>query len=101
MGEACRLAAVSTVEDRDPLAVAISIWGASRRSISRRALIGRPVLTQALPAAAPVSPLYGEGDRTAEGTLDVLPDAGHWAMYEAAEAFNDRLRDRLERSGGK
>ena len=100
----------------DPLAVAISLHGVSRRSIRRSALIGLPIMTNALPATrAPVAMLFGEGDwvahegfdaiRTAlarlrpDADLTILPGAGHWAMYEQATSFNQWLRARLTDSG--
>ena len=67
-------------------------------------------------ARAPVALLYGERDAIAFPEIDrrfaalrevrpeawtgLIPGAGHWVAYEAAESFNAMLGDMLERRLG-
>lgn len=81
------------------------------RWISRAATLARILPTVA--AKVPIAGIWGDLDSTAHPHLDqrerllrdlrpdadfrVIPGAGHWVMYEAAEAFNRTLVDVLER----
>ena len=81
----------------------------------RRRLSSTPIVAEAMPRIrARVSAIYGEHDalyrdRLADvqqalpgwaphwGAWHTVPDAGHWVIYEAAEAFNAALLDQLGR----
>ena len=89
----------------DALALAIQDWNASRSRLNTPALIGLRPLAVSLPQLKiPVNAIWGERDQIAYYTLEsriaalrelrpgiephVIPGAGHWAAYEAADAFN-------------
>ena len=94
----------------DPLALAIQLWNdAHARVRSRRMSLGDS-LALALPeCTAKLGAVWGGLDATSVGYLDlrrnlmreshpesearftVIENAGHWAMYEAADAFNEAL----------
>lgn len=91
-----------------PLAVALHAANVERDRLRRRRLMLTDALAQVLPQlACPVHGIWGAQDvlyaqrlpligqvlGTAPGfrSLDLLPDAGHWVAWEAAEAFNAAL----------
>lgn len=96
----------------DDLAAHLQAGNASRGRTKSRPISMSPILIEALPkVAAPVAAIFGERDATAHPWLDereaklrairpeldfrVIPDAGHWVQYEAADRFNDTLLDLL------
>lgn len=97
----------------DDLALALHAANVARDRMPRRRLSATPIVAEALPRIrARVSAIYGEHDalyrqRLAEvqaalprwaqnwGQWHTVPDAGHWVIYEAAEAFNAALRAQL------
>lgn len=91
-----------------PLAVALHAANVERDRLRRRRLMLTAALVPVLPRlACPVHGIWGAEDvlyrhrlpliaqvlSTAPGfqSLDLLPDAGHWVAFEAAEAFNAAL----------
>lgn len=91
-----------------PLAVALHAANVERDRLRRRRLMLTDALAQLLPQlTCPVHGLWGAGDvlyaqrlpligqvlGTAPGfrSLDLLPGAGHWVAWEAADAFNAAL----------
>ena len=91
-----------------PLAVALHAANVERDRLRRRRLMLTAALVPVLPAlACPVHGIWGAEDvlyrhrlpligqvlATAPGfrSLDLLPQAGHWVAFEAAEAFNAAL----------
>ena len=102
----------------DPLALAIQEWNTARARFQSRGFAGSTSLLDALARArAPVALLYGERDAIAwpevelrfatlravrpEAWTGLIPGAGHWVAYEAAEAFDAMLLDMLRRRGGR
>ncbi len=96
----------------DALALAIQDWNASRSRLNTPALIGLRPLAVSLPQLRiPVNAIWGERDQIAYYALEdriaalrvlrpgiephVIPSAGHWAAYEAPEAFNAALEGYL------
>jgi pimeloyl-ACP methyl ester carboxylesterase len=92
----------------DALALEIQAWNASRSRLDTPALIQLRPLAVSLPQLRiPVNAIWGERDQVAYYTLadriaalrvlrpgiepHIIPSAGHWAAYEAAEAFNATL----------
>ena len=93
----------------DDLALSLHAANVARDRMPRRRLSATPIVAEALPRIqARVSGIYGEDDalyigRLPElrealtrlsahwGQLHTVPDAGHWVVYEAAEAFNAAL----------
>ncbi len=100
-------------ESLDDQALALHAANVARDRMPRRRLSSTPIVAQALPRVqARVSAIYGEHDalyrqRLAEvrealprwapswGQWHTVPGAGHWVMYEAAEAFNAALQAQL------
>lgn len=99
-------------ENIDDLAAHLQAGNASRGRTKSRPISMSPILLDALPQVkAPVAAIFGELDATAhpwlaerEATLRairpeldfrVIPDAGHWVQYEAADRFNAELLDLL------
>jgi 2-hydroxy-6-oxonona-2,4-dienedioate hydrolase len=99
-------------ENIDDLAVHLQVRNATRARLRSRALSRIPALPGAIPRmSARLHGLWGERDVTAQGVLDqirdllqslqpgsgftVIPRAGHWVQYEAAEEFNQTLVDLL------
>lgn len=97
----------------DALALAIQDWNASRSRLNTPALIGLRPLAVSLPQLRiSVNAIWGERDQIAYYTLEariaalrvlrpgiepkIIPGAGHWAAYEAADAFNAVLAGFLE-----
>jgi 2-hydroxy-6-oxonona-2,4-dienedioate hydrolase len=103
--------AILMIADRgsiDELAVHLQVGNATRARLRSRALSRIPALPQALPRmSAKLHGIWGECDITAQGVLDqirdllrslqpgasftVIPSAGHWVQYEAADEFNKAL----------
>jgi len=103
--------AILMIADRkniDELAIHLQVRNATRARLRSRALSRIPALPTAIPRMrARLQGLWGERDITAQGVLDqirellqslqpgsgftVIPRAGHWVQYEAAEAFNTAL----------
>jgi pimeloyl-ACP methyl ester carboxylesterase len=103
--------AILMIADRaniDPLAVHLQIDNATRARLRSRALSRIPALPRAiLKMSARLHGIWGEHDVTAQGVLEqirdllqslqpgtdftVIPRAGHWVQYEAADAFNAEL----------
>jgi pimeloyl-ACP methyl ester carboxylesterase len=96
----------------DDLALAIQEWNVSRTRLDTPALIKLRPLAVSLPQLRiPVNAIWGERDQIAYYTLDdrtaalrvlrpgiephIIPSAGHWAAYEAPEAFNTMLAELL------
>lgn len=92
----------------DDFAVDLQVQNAERARTKSRPLSRVPSLLEALPkVTARLHGIWGERDITAQGTLDeqsrvlrslqagatftVIPGAGHWVQYEAAEAYNRAL----------
>lgn len=122
-GEAARRAAhlenlaILMIADRaniDDLAVHLQVRNAERARLRSRVLSRVPALPTAIPRmSARLQGIWGERDITAQGVLDdvrhrlqslqpgagftVIPRAGHWVQYEAAEAFNATLMGLLDR----
>jgi len=91
-----------------PLAVALHAANVERDRLRRRRLMLTAALVPVLPAlACPVHGIWGAEDvlyrhrlpligqvlatAPAFHSLDLLPQAGHWVQFEAAEAFNAAL----------
>ena len=101
----------------DALALAIQEWNARRSRLNTPALIALRPLALSLPQLRiPVHAIWGERDQIAYYTVEeriaalrvlrpevvphVIPLAGHWAAYEAAEAFNATLAALLQQGPG-
>lgn len=102
-------------EKIDALALAIQEWNVSRTRLDTPAIIGKRPLAESLPQLRiPVNAIWGERDQIAYYTIEdrvaalralcpnvelrIIPSAGHWAAYEAPEAFNAMLAEFLRRS---
>ena len=94
----------------DDLAVHLQVHNAERARTKSRPLSRVPSLREALPRiSARLNGIWGELDITSKDALDehaallrsfqkgatftVIPGAGHWVQYEAADAFNAALLD--------
>ncbi len=93
----------------DALALGIQVWNAScARFVSRGFALGDSLRQVVERLACPLSAMWGQFDQVAgpggaRARLDllrairpdlreaVIPGAGHWVAYEAAEAFNAAL----------
>ena len=97
----------------DDLAVAIQDSNSQHARFDSRGIGGGAALTQYLPRQhAPLAGIWGAHDHAMQGEphraeaamraidpacrFQVIPAAGHWVMFEAAEAFNAALRECLE-----
>jgi pimeloyl-ACP methyl ester carboxylesterase len=109
---------LATLMLADPAAIdddTIALQGANARRarLRSRPIARTPVLRDALPAiAAPVNAIHGELDPTIHGQMErrerqlrdlrpdielrVIPGAGHWVQYEAADRFNTALLELLD-----
>ena len=113
------LAALMFADPRniDPLALAIQEWNTRRARFQSRGFASSTSLRDSIARArCPVALLYGERDAIAwpevelrfaalravqpEAWTGIIPGAGHWVAYEAAEAFNAMLLDMLRRRIG-
>ncbi|MBX6743903.1 MAG: alpha/beta fold hydrolase [Acetobacteraceae bacterium] len=98
----------------DDLALLIQEWNTAHGRFRSRGFAQGASLRDAIAEAkAPVALIYGERDAIAWPDLEarfaalravqpqawtgVIPGAGHWVAYEAAEAFNAMLLDMLRR----
>ena len=98
----------------DDLAAHLQVRNATRARLKSRLLSRIPALPAAIPRmSARLNGLWGERDVTAQGVLEeirrllqslqpgagftVIPRAGHWVQYEAAQEFNATLVRLLER----
>lgn len=98
----------------DDLALLIQDWNTEHGRFRSRGFAQGASLRDAIAEAkAPVALIYGERDAIAWPDLEarfavlravqpqawtgVIPGAGHWVAYEAAEAFNAMLLDMLRR----
>jgi 2-hydroxy-6-oxonona-2,4-dienedioate hydrolase len=96
----------------DDLAVHLQCENVARARVRSRVFAWKDLLGPVLPRiAAPLGGIWGERDATAypwvgdrrdllrriqpDAFFAIVPGAGHWVMYEAAEAFNRLLLDRL------
>jgi 2-hydroxy-6-oxonona-2,4-dienedioate hydrolase len=96
----------------DDLAVRLQIANTARGRIRSRPIAWTDTLGRVLPTVTvPVDAMWGARDVTAVPYLDeriamlhraqptarveILPGAGHWVQYEAADRFNALLRDRF------
>jgi pimeloyl-ACP methyl ester carboxylesterase len=101
----------------DPLALVIQEWNTRRARFQSRGFASSTSLRDSIARArCPVALLYGERDAIAwpevelrfaalravqpEAWTGIIPGAGHWVAYEAAEAFNAMLLDMLRRRIG-
>jgi len=92
----------------DDLAVSIQEWNTVHARFRSRAFANAHLLKDALARTAmPLTALWGERDQLSVGHIpdriaavrearpdaraEVIPDAGHWAMYEAPDAFDAAL----------
>ncbi len=102
----------------DDLALVIQEWNTMHARFRSRGFASSTMLKDRLAATRlPLGVIYGERDQVAGGRLaeriaavrqarpgtpvEVIPGAGHWVMYEAAEAFNTilpRLLDQAARA---
>lgn len=100
----------------DALALAMQDWNARHSRMDSPALIKLRPLAVSLPQLTiPVNAIWGERDQIAYYTLEdriaalrvirpgimprIIPAAGHWAAYEAAEMFNATLGEILRGVG--
>jgi len=106
---------IANPENIDELAIHIQTENTKRGRIKSTEVAKPDTVLQALPRVkARISGIWGERDATCVGQIDkreavlrgfqpdcdfrVIPDAGHWVMYEAADAFNATLLDMLHPS---
>jgi pimeloyl-ACP methyl ester carboxylesterase len=99
----------------DALALRIQSWNSDHARLNSRGLVGEGALRRILPEIqAPLAMAYGERDAIAypfmeqrqaalaaarpEAEFHVIPRAGHWVQFEAAEAVNALLLHRLDGS---
>jgi pimeloyl-ACP methyl ester carboxylesterase len=100
----------------DALAIAIQEWNTVHARFRSRGFANAHLLKDALAeTSVPLTMLWGERDQVAIGHIpariaaarearpdaaaEVIPDAGHWTMYEAPQAFDSALRRSLARAG--
>jgi pimeloyl-ACP methyl ester carboxylesterase len=98
----------------DDLALEIQEWNTVRARFRSRGFANAHLLKDALARTrVPLTMLWGERDQVAAGHIpariaaaresrpdaaaEVIPDAGHWTMYEAPDAFDAALRRSLAR----
>lgn len=98
----------------DGVAIHMQIMNSLRAQTDSRSMSRRGVLSDVLPKITTrLAGIWGEFDSTAYPHMDeryvllrghqpdidirLIPDAGHWVMYEAAEAFNATLLEILSR----
>lgn len=100
----------------DDLAIAIQEWNTRHARLRSRGFANTALLKEALArSTAPLTAIWGERDQIALGHLPlrcaavsearpdaafaIIPGAGHWAAYEAPEAFAIALGQALRRAG--
>ncbi|MDB5382459.1 MAG: alpha/beta hydrolase [Rhodospirillales bacterium] len=98
----------------DALALAAQAWNSDHSRLRLRGALPSMTLKRLLPEiVAPVDAIWGEHDQPAQGNLEermgvlrelkadahitVIPGAGHWVAFEAADAVNAALEGRLEK----
>lgn len=96
----------------DALALAAQSWNSDRSRLRLRGALPPMTLKRLLPEiTAPTDAIWGEHDQPARGNLQervdmlktlkpdakvtIVPGAGHWVAYEAADAVNAALAERL------
>jgi 2-hydroxy-6-oxonona-2,4-dienedioate hydrolase len=96
----------------DDLAIRLQIGNTARARIRSRPIAWTDTLRRVLPRiTAPVDAIWGAHDVTAlpylaeriamlraaqpEADVEILPDVGHWVLYEAADRFNALLGARF------
>lgn len=96
----------------DALALAAQSWNSDRSRLRLRGALPPMTLKRLLPEiTAPTDAIWGEHDQPARGNLQervdmlktlkpdakvaIVPGAGHWVAYEAADAVNAVLEERL------
>jgi len=99
----------------DALALAMQEWNVTHARLDSPAIIQKRPLAESLPQLRiPVNAIWGERDQIAYYKLEdriavlrglcptlelrVIPKAGHWAAYEAPDAFNTVLAELLRRT---
>ena len=97
----------------DEVAVAIQDANSRQARFDSRGIGTSAVLVEHLPRrSAPLAGIWGAHDHSMQGEphraeqvlraiepscrFDVIPAAGHWVMFEAADAFNAALQRRLD-----
>ncbi|WP_419899142.1 alpha/beta fold hydrolase [Roseomonas sp. USHLN139] len=92
----------------DELALAIQAWNSDHARLRSRKVVGEAAVRDLLPRIErPLAVIYGERDAIAypymeerirlfaelcpAAPLRIIPGAGHWVAFEAAEAFNATL----------
>jgi pimeloyl-ACP methyl ester carboxylesterase len=95
----------------DELAVHIQFYNAPLSRVRGKHVVQASAMADCLlHVKARVAGIWGEHDVTSpvelvaqrlrefqpKATFDMIPDAGHWVQYEAADLFNRTLRARLE-----
>lgn len=98
----------------DELAVHMQVENAVRSRVRGKHIVKTSSLAQCLPhVTAPLAGIWGEHDVTSPSELvadrlrqfqphaeiEIIPAAGHWVQYEAAEVFNRRLPALLQAAG--
>ncbi len=103
---------ISNPDRIDPLAVHLQAQNTRRRSIqAERVTAGNPLREMLFRIDAPIAGIWARNDATIGPYMQdrielladaqpgaravVIPDAGHWVQYEAAEPFNRVLTDLL------
>ena len=102
---------LSRPENADALALHLQVFNARKCRIDARPLVEPDLLLQALGSIrCRVDAIWGEMDRVhfdpavqlaailqraPQATMRVVPNAGHWALYEESEAFNAALLELL------
>ena len=97
----------------DGVAIHMQVMNSLRGRTDSRSMSRAGVLSDVLPRiTTPLAGIWGEFDSTAYPHMDerfrlleahqpgidirIVPGAGHWVMYEAADAFNAALIEVLE-----
>lgn len=110
-----RLLMVADAACIDPLALHVHRFNIMRGRVRSRRVSLSPALIDALPrVTAPFSGIWGAADATGGGLadiekrrdilracqpdclFDIIPDAGHWVMYEVPDLFADILTRHLK-----
>jgi pimeloyl-ACP methyl ester carboxylesterase len=105
---------IADVTKIDDLAVAIQDWNTDRARVTSHNIAANNALVDSLPglpARVKLNGIYGGSDVSSgspiaekaavlrrlrpDVDLRIIPGAGHWVIYEAADAFNAALADML------